>query len=188
MNRLESLGFIKWRVIAVLLIITLTIQLIPSRFADLIRSKVCASEESVFYGNEYPDLIPEVSIEEDNTDISKDKKGLSVNGELTDLRSRHSKTYRLSDGSFYSTQFSYPIHIIEDDRWIDVDNTLISDPDCGRVWAQSGFPAAFLQFLDSPFRGGSNRAPPPSSPRPGRLRLAPVRPREGRRAPSRPPS
>ena len=42
MNRLESLGFIKWRVIAVLLIITLTIQLIPSRFADLIRSKVCS--------------------------------------------------------------------------------------------------------------------------------------------------
>ena len=29
--------------------------------------------------------------------------------------------------------------------------------DCGRVWAQSGFPAAFLQFLDSPFRGGSPR-------------------------------
>ncbi|MBP5631787.1 MAG: RHS repeat-associated core domain-containing protein [Clostridia bacterium] len=148
MNRLESLGFIKWRVIAVLLIITLTIQLIPSRFADLIRSKVCASEESVFCGNEYPDLIPEVSIEEDNTDISKDKKGLSVNGELTDLRSRHSKTYRLSDGSFYSTQFSYPIHIIEDDRWIDVDNTLISDPDCGRVKNTKGvFNVSFPQII-----------------------------------------
>lgn len=29
--------------------------------------------------------------------------------------------------------------------------------DCGRIWAQSGFPAAFLQFLDTPFRGGSPR-------------------------------
>ncbi len=29
--------------------------------------------------------------------------------------------------------------------------------DCGRVWAQSGFPAAFLQFLDTPFLGGSPR-------------------------------
>lgn len=29
--------------------------------------------------------------------------------------------------------------------------------DCGRVWVQSGFPAAFLQFLDTPFRGGSPR-------------------------------
>jgi len=29
--------------------------------------------------------------------------------------------------------------------------------DCGRVWSQSGFPAAFLQFLDTPFRGGSPR-------------------------------
>ena len=29
--------------------------------------------------------------------------------------------------------------------------------DCGRIWAQSGFPAAFLQFLDTPFRDGSPR-------------------------------
>jgi exodeoxyribonuclease V beta subunit len=29
--------------------------------------------------------------------------------------------------------------------------------DCGRVWSQSGFPAAFLQFLDTPFRGESPR-------------------------------
>ena len=29
--------------------------------------------------------------------------------------------------------------------------------DCGRIWAQSGFPAAFLQFLDTPFRGVSPR-------------------------------
>lgn len=29
--------------------------------------------------------------------------------------------------------------------------------DCGRVWARSGFPAAFLQFLDTPFRGASPR-------------------------------
>ena len=30
--------------------------------------------------------------------------------------------------------------------------------DCGRVWSQSGFPAAFLQFLDTPFRGVSPRS------------------------------
>ena len=29
--------------------------------------------------------------------------------------------------------------------------------DCGRIWIQSGFPAAFLQFLDTPFRGVSPR-------------------------------
>ena len=29
--------------------------------------------------------------------------------------------------------------------------------DCGRVWIQSGFPAAFLQFLDAPFCGVSPR-------------------------------
>ena len=91
-----------------MLIITLTVQLIPSGFADFIRSIVSASEETVIYGNEYPDLIPEASIEEDNIDQFSDKKELSVNGELTALRNRNSKTYRLSDGSFYSTTFSYP--------------------------------------------------------------------------------
>lgn len=29
--------------------------------------------------------------------------------------------------------------------------------DCGRIWPQSGFPAAFLQFLDTPFQGVSPR-------------------------------
>ena len=29
--------------------------------------------------------------------------------------------------------------------------------DCGRVWTQSGFPAAFLQFLDTPFRDTTPR-------------------------------
>ena len=29
--------------------------------------------------------------------------------------------------------------------------------DCGRIWTQSGFPAAFLQFLDTPFRDTTPR-------------------------------
>jgi hypothetical protein len=150
MRQYESSSFIKWRVVAVILIVAIVIQLVPSRFADYIWTKVRAAESDTSTSEELLDHAPDAATESSNNDPLNEKKELSVNGELTDFRTRNSKTYRLSDGSFYNTTFSYPIHIAQDNSWVDVDNTLVSDTNNARVNNINGaFDVSFPQVWRS---------------------------------------
>ena len=117
---------VKWKTVTFVLLFAMVAQLIPSQFADYVWMKVGASEGVTNSFDYLPESNFDCSSESNDSGIIEiaPLKGLLVNGELTDLRTKNSKTYRLSDGSFYNTTFSYPIHIERDNHWVDVNNAL----------------------------------------------------------------
>ena len=126
----HSSFLVKWKVVALVLLVAMVAQLIPTQFADFVWTKVRAAEDEIIDTNtgDSSDCIIEPS-DQFNSFESSTQKELAINGELKDLRTQNSKTYRLSDGSFYCTSFNYPIHISRDNKWIDIDNTLMITED-----------------------------------------------------------
>ena len=51
-----------------------------------------------------------------------------VVGEVISERTERTKTFRLSDGSYIAADYGRPVHFLEDDVWVDFDNTLVDSP------------------------------------------------------------
>lgn len=50
----------------------------------------------------------------------------SITGELTSKRTKFTKQYLLSDGSFLANSFSMPVHYKKNGKWKEIDTTLVS--------------------------------------------------------------
>lgn len=51
-----------------------------------------------------------------------------VVGEVISERTERTKTFRFSDGSYVAADYGRPVHYLEDDVWVDFDNTLVDSP------------------------------------------------------------
>ena len=58
---------------------------------------------------------------------SSDSSEANILSEIEDERSEYSKTFLLDNGNNLLVEYSVPIHYMNDNKWIDYDNTLIED-------------------------------------------------------------
>lgn len=93
------------RIIALLLVVTLSIQLLPINVFSVEQSSESTG-----------------SIQE----AAEGRPGTTVLGELSDRRTESEKHFRMDDGSYIAVDYGMPIHFTEDNgtTWEDIDNTL----------------------------------------------------------------
>ena len=93
------------RIIALLLVVTLSIQLLPINVFSVEQSS--ESTESI-------------------QEAAEGRPGTTVLGELSDRRTESEKHFRMDDGSYIAVDYGMPIHFTEDNgtTWEDIDNTL----------------------------------------------------------------
>ncbi|MCH5183677.1 MAG: DNRLRE domain-containing protein [Oscillospiraceae bacterium] len=83
----------------------------------------CAIPQSVFA--ELASTLAQESVESESP--VEDDSETYVLGEMIDLRTETSKTFRMSDGSYVLTDYAQTVHYqAGEDIWLDYDNTLIS--------------------------------------------------------------
>ena len=107
----------KLRFIAMVLLITMVMELVPSYAVDYVKDLFETSESKM------TSFQPEI-ISDENSET------LQVVKEVESLREETVKHFLMSDGSFLLVQYGQPVHYRTDERWEDFDNSLsISDID-----------------------------------------------------------
>lgn len=70
-------------------------------------------------------IIGEINLS--NNDEDTEETSNTIVSEIKDERSEYTKTFRLENGNNLLVEYSVPIHYMDDNKWIDYDNTLIED-------------------------------------------------------------
>lgn len=84
---------------------------------------LCAIPQSVYA--EIADAFASESAEQEDWELTETET--YVLGEIADLRTETSKTFRMSDGSYMLTNYAQAVHYQDgEEGWLDYDNTLVS--------------------------------------------------------------
>lgn len=107
----------KLRFIAMVLLITMVMELVPSYAVDYVKDLFETNESKM------TSFQPDINSDENS-------ETLQVVKEVESLREETVKHFLMSDGSFLLVQYGQPVHYKTDERWEDFDNSLsISDID-----------------------------------------------------------
>ena len=77
---------------------------------------------SAFWGT---DLSSEQETKADAASAGSVNTSAAITGELTDKRGKFVKQFAMSDGSYTAATYSMPVHYKKNDRWTEIDTTLV---------------------------------------------------------------